>query len=118
MLNEITMGVRDYILSGKSDFTILQESVGEKPRVACRYTVKLSPKKENVYFVYTQDVISHRMVYHGYFTVYRGTYKYLRAKTTKTENYNEKAIRALLWVLQRADHLPALVHIIPTGRWS
>ena len=49
MLNEITMGVRDYILSGKSDFTILQESVGEKPRVACRYTVKLSPKKENVY---------------------------------------------------------------------
>lgn len=116
MLGEITTGVREYIFCGKADFTILQDPVGGRSRVACRYTVKLSPKKENIYFVYTQDATSHRMVYHGYFTLYSGTYRYMRAKTVKAGSYNERAIRALLWVLQYSLRLPSVVHIIPYRR--
>lgn len=115
MYSEIKYGIRGFILSDCSRFTILQDPVGSKPRFAMRYKVKRSPRDSNTFFVYTLNTSHKEMIYHGYIKVNNGGYRYLKAKTKKFESpeeYNQKAVSALLWVLQRAECLPSAVHIL------
>lgn len=113
MNNEVCTGVNNFILGGKAEFTILQEAVKGKKEVSVRYKVSKS-KDGNVYFVSTQPIGSVDLSYHGY--LYKGRYYKGKNFDFNPGNYNTPAIHALLWVLDRGDNLPSVVHVLHHGK--
>lgn len=120
MENEVLFGIREFILGGSSEFTILQEAVGNKKAVAVKYQVRRNYNNSNMYFVYTQELSQGKMAYHGYITREVEGIRFLQAKTLKfpAQYYNRNAMVALNWVLAHADRLPPVVHVLHHGRCS
>ena len=110
MENEVKCNISDFILGGKSDFTIFQE-----PDIQVKYRVVLNDSG-NVWFVYTETEGSKKVSYQGYFTKSKPyTFKVGKKPDIKI---NSKAIKGLMWVLNHASNLPSTVHILHHGKCS
>lgn len=117
MQNEVICNIKRYILGGWSRFSIVQYN-SENNIIKEDYEVKYSNKNRNMYFVYARDLYKNKLYYHGYITDYSSGLSYKKAKTLKMRSmsdYNEKAISALMWVLERSDNLPKRVKIFNDG---
>lgn len=120
MENEVTMGVREFILGGNANFTIYQSSVNGGKSHTEKYGVR---KNDNgtCWFVYTGTDNSGSVTEDSNSMVYQG---YLNRKLAfnvgkkGSPNYNKKAIDGLLWVLKHADNLPSAVHVLHHGKCS
>lgn len=121
MNNEVKHNIREYVLGGKAEFTIVQDPSGSKGLVMAKYRVQQSKDRNRIYFVYAEDAKSGLLSYHGYITTYNNAIKYHRAKTMQMKSkecYNEDSINALMWVLERGDNLPSKVHLVHSGTCS
>lgn len=115
--NLVRVNVRKYLFGGWSRFTIVQYNA-DGSQIREDYELKLNEKHRNMYFVYTRDLYERKMYYHGFVKDYESGLKYERAKTLKLrsdEYYNEKAVKAFMWVLERANSLPERVKIYHDG---
>lgn len=115
--NEIQRDILRYILGGWSRFSIVQYN-NDGSYIKEDYEVKHSPKNSKMFFVYTRDLVERKMYYHGYITNYSEGINYNIAKIPKLKSrecYNEKAIKALMWVIGRVNSLPSRVKIISDG---
>ena len=117
---EITTGVREFILGGDARFTILQEATEKTPSYQVKYRVK-NNGSNTCWFVSTELFFDDDLFSDGKKLTYQG---YLKRDMTfnigakGVEDYNQKAINGLLWVLDHADKLPIVVHIYHHGRCS
>ncbi len=114
---EVVTDIKRYIFGGWSRFSILQYN-NDGGIIQQDYEIKYSNRNRSMYFVYTRDLREGRMCYHGYITDYSNGLSYNKAKTLKLkslEDYNEKAIKGLMWVLNHANCLPEQVKIINDG---
>lgn len=120
MKNEVLFGVREFILGGISEFTILQEATRGRAAVEARYMIKRNYNNSNMYFVYTQELSQGKMMYHGYIIQETEGVRFLQPKSLKfpAQYYNQGAMVALNWVLMHADRLPPVVHVLHHGRCS
>lgn len=119
MKNEITEGVRDFILGGKAEFTIFQE-----PCIQVKYIVKANDNK-TCWFVSTEMMnnvpLTSDVLVSGRNLIYQGYLKRdlsFNIGNKGVQNYNKMAINGLLWVLSRGDNLPSKVHIFHHGKCS
>ena len=103
-MNEVKYGIREFILGGKSEFTIFQE-----PNIQEKYKV-LKNDSGTVWFIYVGSD------YQGYITK-KDLYT-TKVGNKKIENRNDKAVKALLWVLSHANNLPNAVHVYHHGKCS
>lgn len=110
MRNEVKYNILDFILGGKSDFTIFQE-----PDIQVKYRI-VSSDNGNVWFIYTQTKGSKKISYQGYFTK-SVPYTFKESKNT-IEEVNTRAIKGLMWVLNHANSLPSTVHVLHHGKCS
>lgn len=110
MRNEVKYNILDFILGGKSDFTIFQE-----PDIQVKYRI-VSSDNGNVWFIYTQTKGSKKVSYQGYFTK-SVPYTFKESKNT-IEEVNTRAIKGLMWVLNHANSLPSTVHVLHHGKCS
>ena len=110
MKNEVKYNVLDFILGGKSDFTIFQE-----PDIQVKYRV-VSNDNGTVWFVYTETKDSKKVSYQGYFTK-SIPYSFKVGKKPNIE-LNTKAIKGLMWVLNHANSLPNTEQILHHGQCS
>lgn len=118
--NEIEFGVREFILGGNAEFTIVQDATSDKGPVEERYKVKKSFSNPNIFFVYAKELEKGELVYHGYIVRKGDDFQMLKAKTLKfpERDYNKSAMAALNWVLRRGDKLPSVVHVLHHGKCS
>ena len=120
MNNEITSGIKEFILGGNANFTIHQESSNGKGAVTVKYRVQRNDNG-SCWFVYTEVDNSGNTVSDGKNLKYQG---YLKKDLTFNVgnkgmvNYNKVAIGGLLWVLNHSLKLPKMVHIYHHGRCS
>ncbi len=108
--NEVQVNLMDYLLGGRSDFTLVQDGTAQVD-----YTIQANDKK-TCYFVYTESLTTGKVIYQGYFTP--SEKRVCRAKKVNVDEYNERAIRALEWVFRHSERLPSVVHIYHHGRCS
>ena len=109
MENEVRYNVLDFILGGKSDFTIYQE-----PNIQVKYRVVANDTK-TVWFIYTESD-ERKLTYQGYFT--KAIPYSLKIGKKSVTSLNEKAVKGLMWVLNHANNLPDKVHILHHGHCS
>ena len=128
MLNnyEVTEDVREFILGGKADFTILQERTDKAPEQQYKYRVTIpkdaEPSTTPVWYVSAEldntnagvDVDGKNLNYQGYLK--RDLSFNVGAKGI--EDYNQKSINGLIWVLSHSKNLPSAVHIYHHGKCS
>lgn len=118
--NEITEGIRKFILGGDAHFTIAQDATSGKPSYQVKYRVK-NNGNDTCWFVSTELTSDNDLYTDGKHLVYQG---YLKRNLSfnigakGVEDYNQQAINGLLWVLQHSDNLPSVVHIYHHGRCS
>lgn len=122
MVNEVSSGILNFILGGKSEFSILQDSTSRLDSIDIRYRVIVSDKNKNLYFVYTECNNSRIMKYHGYLAYSNSGINFYRGKAkTSDGEFNEKAVKGLQWVLSMlfsGRELPSVVHVLHHGRCS
>lgn len=132
--HEIVEGIKDFILGGKAEFTIFQE-----PNIQAKYCVKRSDSRLgdtgnfggcNIWFVSAElkegqevstdtFVSSSNLVYQGYLKREYGSRDVIFQIGRKgLPDYNERSIKALLWVLSHSENIPSKVHIYHHGRCS
>lgn len=128
MLNnyEVTEDVREFILGGKADFTILQERTDKAPEQQYKYRVTIpkdaEPSTTPVWYVSTEldntnsgvEIDGKNLKYQGYLK--RDLSFNVGAKGI--EDYNQKSINGLIWVLSHSKNLPSAVHIYHHGKCS
>ena len=128
MLNnyEVTEDVREFILGGKADFTILQERTDKAPEQQYKYRVTIpkdaEPSTTPVWYVSAEldntnagvDVDGKNLNYQGYLK--RDLSFNVGVKCI--EDYNQKSINGLIWVLSHSKNLPSAVHIYHHGKCS
>lgn len=128
MLNnyEVTEDVREFILGGKADFTILQERTDKTPEQQYKYRVTIpkdaEPSTTPVWYVSAEldntnsgvEVDGKNLKYQWYLK--RDLSFNVGAKGI--ENYNQKSINGLIWVLSHSKNLPSAVHIYHHGKCS
>lgn len=128
MLNnyEITEDIKEFILGGKADFTILQESTERTPEQQYKYRVTIpkdtEPSTTPVWYVSAEldssnsgvEIDGKNLKYQGYLK--RDLSFNIGAKGI--EDYNQKSINGLIWVLRHASNLPSAVHIYHHGKCS
>lgn len=128
MLNsyEITENIKEFILGGKADFTILQECTDNVKEQQYKYKITIpkdsEPSTTQVWYVFAELDTTHSGVetdginlkYQGYLK--RDLSFNIGAKGI--EDYNQKSINGLIWVLKHSDNLPSVVHIYHHGKCS
>lgn len=128
MLNnyEVTEDVREFILGGKADFTILQERTDKAPEQQYKYRVTIpkdaEPSTTPVWYVSAEldntnagvDVDGKNLNYQGYLKQDLS----FNVGAKGIEDYNQKSINGLIWVLSHSKNLPSAVHIYHHGKCS
>lgn len=118
--NEVVVGIRDFILGGTAEFTILQDAVKDKPSYCVKYKV-VRNDNGTCWFVHTEVTNGSDLVSNGKNLIYQG---YLKKDKTfhvgkkGKQDYNQKAIKGLLWVLTHSDNMPSIVHVYHHGKCS
>lgn len=118
--NEITKSIKEFILGGDARFTILQEATEKTPSYQVKYRVK-NNGSNTCWFVSTELFFDDDLFTDGRKLTYQGYLKRdlsFNIGAKGVEDYNQKAIRGLLWVLNHPDNLPSIVHIFHHGRCS
>lgn len=114
--NEVVENIKDFILGGNAEFTLLQEkSERSKRTIQVKYRVKANNNR-SCWFVYT-ETDNGKMLYRGFL---RPDLSFELGKKGR-ENLDkdtEYYVNALLWVLNRKGSLPSEVHIYHHGRCS
>ena len=117
---EITTGIKEFILGGDARFTILQEATDKTPSYQVKYRVK-NNGNDTCWFVSTELFFNNDLFSDGKKLTYQGYLKRdlsFNIGAKGVEDYNQKAINGLIWVLTHADKLPRAVHIYHHGRCS
>lgn len=120
MENEITRNARDFILGGDAHFTILQDATEKTPQFQVKYRVK-NNGNNTCWFVSTELFFDNDLLSDGKKLTYQGYLKRdlsFNIGAKGVEDYNQKAINGLLWVLKHSDNLPSAVHIFHHGKCS
>lgn len=110
--NEVRENIMEYILGGKSEFTLVQEMEGRSP-VQSRYRVTVNDTG-NLYFICIWD--GKKYQYQGYFGLRDRVIK--KAKNLLDAEVDVVSLKALAWVFSHADRLPECVHIYHNGKCS
>lgn len=128
MLNnyEVTEDVREFILGGKADFTILQERTDKTPEQQYKYRVTIpkdaEPSTTSVWYVSAElDNTNSGVEIDGKNLKYQGYLKRdlsFNVDAKGIEDYNQKSINGLIWVLSHSKNLPSAVHIYHHGKCS
>lgn len=119
MQNEIVYGIKKYILGGRAKFSIIQISNGTT--IKEDYEVRTSQNNRNMYFLYTRELGNGKMSYHGYISNYNDQILFHKPKTFKLnrfEDFNNRAVSGLLWVLNHREPLGRSVHVVHNGYCS
>ena len=123
---EVTENIKEFILGGRADFTILQEATDKTVEQQYKYRVTIpkdcTPDNTNVWYVSAElsirtcgvELDGKNLKYQGYLK--RDLSFNVGAKGV--EDYNQKAINGLLWILTHADKLPSAVHVYHHGKCS
>lgn len=128
MLNsyEITENIKEFILGGKADFTILQEGTDKTKEQQYKYRITIpkdsEPSNTQVWYVSAElDETNSGVELDGKNLKYQG---YLKRDLSFSigargiEDYNQKSINGLVWVLKHSNNLPSVVHIYHHGKCS
>lgn len=123
---EITENVREFILGGKADFTILQESTDKTSEQQYKYRVTIpkdaEPSTTPVWYVSAElDSSNSEVEKDGKNLKYQGYLKRdlsFNIGAKGVEDYNQKSINGLIWVLKHSNNLPNVVHIYHHGKCS
>lgn len=120
MVNEVSSDIVSFILGGNAEFSIIQDATGGLGSVDIRYRVVVSNSGKNLFFVYTECVGSRTLKYHGYLLYSERGIRFVRGKAKISDSeFNERAVRGLVWVLSTVHSrckLPDVVHVIHHGR--
>lgn len=123
---EVTENIREFILGGKADFTILQEATDKTSEKQFKYRVTIpkdkTPQTTNVWYVSAElekrpcgvELDAKNLKYQGYLK--KDLSFGVGAKGI--EDYNQASINGLIWVIKHANNLPHIVHIYHHGKCS
>lgn len=123
---EVTENIKEFILGGRADFTILQEATDKTARQQYKYRVTIpkdcTPDNTNVWYVSAElssrtcsvELDGKNLKYQGYLK--RDLSFNVGAKGV--EDYNQKSINGLIWVLKNSNNIPSAVHIYHHGKCS
>lgn len=123
---EITENIKEFILGGTASFTILQEATASTPEMQFKYRVTV-PKDTDylttkVWYVSAELAGTDRPLYEeGKNLIYQGYLKRdlsFNIGAKGINDYNQKAINGLIWVLRHANNLPSVVKIFHHGKCS
>ena len=117
---EVTENIKEFILGGDARFTILQEATEKTPSYQVKYRVK-NNGSNTCWFVSTELFFDNDLFSDGKKLTYQGYLKRdlsFNIGAKGVEDYNQKAINGLIWVLTHSDRLPSAVHIYHHGRCS
>lgn len=128
MLNsyEITENIKEFILGGKADFTILQEGTDKTKEQQYKYRITIpkdsEPSNTQVWYVSAElDETNSGVELDGKNLKYQGYLKRdlsFNIGARGIEDYNQKSINGLVWVLKHSNNLPSVVHIYLHGKCS
>ena len=106
----VTANIRQFILGGKSEFTVLNTVNG----IEYKYHIK-SNKEHDTWFVNVK--IAGSFKYAGFIkrNQHNGLYQYARGKKGSMDASNV-AIKGLFWVLNHADNMNPAVKVIHHGK--
>ena len=110
--NEVRENIMEYILGGKSEFTLVQEMEGRSP-IQSKYRVTANDTG-NLYFICIWD--GKKYQYQGYFALRDRVIK--KAKNLSDAEVDVVSLKALAWVFFHVDRLPECVHIYHNGKCS
>lgn len=123
MQNEVTKDIKKFILGGRSEFSIYQESVNGSNNITKKYEVTVADGgfkdgTPNTWFVKT--CVNGDMQYQGYIRrkdITGWVFSFYTSKKSPrfVDNFS---IKGLLWVLHHCDDLPDRVHILHHGKCS
>lgn len=123
---EITENIKEFILGGKADFTILQDATETTKEQQYKYKVTIprnsTPDTTNVWYVSAElsdtgspiEKDGTNLIYQGYLK--RDLSFNIGVKGIK--DYYQKSVNGLIWVLKHADNIPSAVHIYHHGKCS
>lgn len=123
---EVTENIREFILGGKAEFTILQESTNNTSEQQYKYKVTIpkdsTPENTKVWYVSAElsnnsvgvEEDGRHLKYQGYLK--RDLSFNIGAKGI--QDYNQKSINGLIWVLKHGDNMPSVVHVYHHGKCS
>lgn len=123
---EVTENIKEFILGGKADFTILQDATRSTKEQQYKYKVTIpkdsTPDDTSVWYVSAEldksnsgvEVDGKNLKYQGYLK--RDLSFNVGAKGI--EDYNQKSINGLIWVLKHSDNMPSAVHVYHHGKCS
>lgn len=117
---EVTENIKEFILGGDARFTILQEATEKTPSYQVKYRVK-NNGSNTCWFVSTELFFDNDLFSDGKKLTYQGYLKRdlsFNIGAKGIEDYNQKAINGLIWVLTHSDRLPSAVHVYHHGRCS
>lgn len=122
---EITENIKEFILGGRADFTILQEATEKTVAQQYKYRVTIpkdsTPETANVWYVSAELANNCSVESDGRNLKYQGYLKKdlsFNIGAKGIEDYNQKSINGLIWVLKHPDNLPSAVHIYHHGKCS
>lgn len=106
----ITKDIREFVLGGKSEFTILNTV----NNIDYKFKIK-SNKERTIWFVSVK--VDGSFQYAGFIKKEEstGSFQYIRGKKG-TMNADSKAIKGLFWVIRNADRMNPAVKIIHHGK--
>lgn len=113
--NEVMMGIAEFILGGRSEFTIYQNANGKE--VKALYKVCQSDDGGS-YFVYASDSGKCGMDYQGYIKKSKSPEGGYYFKPGVKGKNNTRLVNALMWVLKHSHSLDDRVHVLHHGRCS
>lgn len=123
---EVTENIKEFILGGTANFTILQDATDKTKEQQYKYRITIpkdtTPATTNVWYVSAEldesnsgvETDGKNLKYQGYLK--RDLSFNIGAKGVK--DYNQKSIHGLLWVLSHSDNLPSAVHVYHHGKCS
>lgn len=123
---EITENIKEFILGGNSSFTILQEATNGTSEMQYKYKIT-TPKGTTMLDTpvwYVKAELSQRNVgvnEEGKNLLYQGYLKRdlsFNVGAKGVQDYNQKSINGLIWVLRHSENLPSAVHIYHHGKCS
>ena len=123
---EVTENIKEFILGGYADFTILQEATDKTSEKQYKYRITIpkgsTPETTKVWYVSAE--LSDKgcaVEQDGKYLKYQGYLKRdlsFNIGAKGVENYNIKAINGLIWILRHSNNLPKAVHIYHHGKCS
>ena len=123
---EVTENIKEFILGGRANFTILQEATENTKELQYKYKVTIprdcKPTDTKVWYVSAEldnrlmpvELDGKNLVYQGYLK--RDLSFNVGAKGI--DDYNQSSISGLIWVLKHASSMPSQVHIYHHGKCS